>query len=350
MLLRNSALTVLLALAALVGPAAPAWADFTAEEQESVLALKNASQMVSAGLRDYAVGPLLDRLPASSRPALAEGLRSGFNAQRELNDAHAALLNVITAQTNTPTFAAWQIQPRSYFITYAWWRMDRAAWMLQDARRIFAAIQASTSDPVLRDAARRVSAISLAQALAAMQRVDRTLAYAAPNPTSFPQVVGPHGDYAGAQWKMWRSQWYLHDALDNWLGAYTAETLPSYVGLGEPARRLLLVNDILLNGMTLLAGATWTSDQVTEGGFFRALDVLDWLTSQEYAPKHWMETMSGVIVWVDASSGHPGIRANVKGMMQRVVDGWKHSDEAAWRLMTFLDCAKLRNPVGCGGR
>ena len=174
----------------------------------------------------------------------------------------------------------WQTQPRSYFITYAWWRMDRAAWMLQDARRTFAAIQASTTDPVLRDAARRVGDIWLAQALTAMQRVDRTLAYAAPNPTSFPQVVGPHGDYAAAQWKMWRSQWYLHDALDHWLAAYTAETLPSYVGLGEPAKRLLLVNDILLNGMTLLAGAAWTPDQVTEGGFFRALDVLEWLTSQ----------------------------------------------------------------------
>lgn len=351
MLVRSCALTVLLALFALVGPAAPAWAAFTAPEQESILALKEASQKVSAGLRDYAVGPVLDRLPISSRTALADALRSGFHAQRELNDAHAALLNVITAQVGTQPFAMWQTQPRSYFLTYAWWRLDRAVWMLQDARRIFSAIQASaTADPVLYDAARRVADIWLAQALATLQRVDRSLAYAAPNPTSFPQVVGPHGDYGNAQWKMWRSQWYLHDALDHWLGAYTAETLPSYIGLGEPVKRLLQVNDILLDGMTLLAGVAWTPDQVTEGGFFRALDVMDWLTNREYGPKHWMEGMFGVALWVEAGSGHPGIRGHVRGMMQRVADAWKHSDDAAWRLMIFLDCAKLRNPVGCGGR
>ena len=341
---------LLLTLALLVLPW-PAWAEFTAPEQESLLACKTSSHMISTGLRDYAVGPVLDRLPAGSRSTLADGLRWGFNAQRELNDACAALFNVITAQTNTSQHAMWEDQPRSYFVTYAWWRMDRATWMLQNARKTFAAIQASASgDPVLYDAARRVNEIWFAQAISAMQQIDRTLAYAMPNPKSFPQVVGPHGDYAGTQWRMWRSQWYLHDALEEWLGAYTAEALPSYVGLGEPAKRLLLVNDILLDGMTLLAGAAWTDDQVTEGTFFRTLDVLDWLTNKDYAPKHWMESMYGVAGWLEASNGRAGIRARVKAMMIRVTDAWKHSDDAAWRLMIFLDCAKLRNPVGCGGR
>jgi len=329
----------------------PAWADFTAPEHDSLLALKTASQLVSTGLRDYAVGAVLDRLPASSRSTLADGLRWGFNAQRELNDAHAALLNVITAQAGTSQYTMWQAQPRSYFVTYAWWRMDRATWMLQNARRTFSAIQAAaSSDPVLYDAARRVTDIWLGQALATMQKVDRTLAYAEPNPVSFPQVVGPHGDYAGTQWRLWRSQWYLHDGLDEWLAAYTAEALPSYVGLGEPAKRLLQANDIVLDGMTLLGGVTWTDDQATEGPFFRTLDVLDWLTNRDYAPKHWMESMYGVAGWLEASSGRTGVRTHIKGLMIRVTDAWKHADDAAWHLMIFLDCSKLRNPVGCGGR
>jgi len=341
---------LLLTLALLALPW-PAWADFTAPEQESLLALKSSSQLVSTGLRDYAVGPVLDRLPVTSRSTLADGLRWAFNAQRELNDAHAALLNVITAQTHTPQHTMWEVQPRSYFVTYAWWRMDRAAWMLDNARKTFAAIQASAAaDPVLYDAARRVSETWFGQALSAMQRVDRSLAYAAPNPVSFPQVVGPHGDYAGTQWRIWRSQWYLHDALDEWLAAYTAEALPSYVGLGEPAKRLLLVNDILLDGMTLLGGAPWTDDQASEGAFFRTLDVLDWLTNRDYAPKHWMESVSGVAGWLEASNGRTGVRTHVRAMLIRITDAWKHSDDSAWRLMIFLDCAKLRNPVGCGGR
>jgi len=228
--------------------------------------------------------------------------------------------------------------------------MDRAEWMLEHARNIFAAIEASATDPVLQDGASRVGRIWLSQALYSMQQVDRGLAYAAPNPTSFPQVVGPHGDYAGSQWRLWRSQWYLHDGLDEWLAAYTSEALPSYAGLGEPAKRLLQVNDILLDCMTLLGGVTWTSDQVAEGAFFRALDALDWLTNRDYAPKHWMEAMYGVTKWLEAGSSHPGIRSHIKGMMVRVVDGWKNADDAAWRLMIFLDCSKLRNPTGCGGR
>jgi len=327
-----------------------AWASFTAPEQQSLLAVRRASRLISEGLRDYAVGPALDHAPESARAALAEGLRWGFLAQRELNDAHAALLNVITELTGSPSITQWQSQPRSYYVTYAWWRMDRVAWMLEHTRNIFAAIEASATDPVLQDAAGRVSRIWIPQALVSMQQVDRGLAYAAPNPTSFPQVVGPHGDYAGSQYRLWRAQFYLHDVLDTWLAAYTAEALPSYVGLGEPAKRLLQVNDILIDGMTLLAGVTWTSDQVAEGAFFRTLDVLDWLTNRDHAPKHWMEAMSGVTLWVEAGSSNPGIRSQVRAIMVRLVDAWKNADDAAWRLMIFLDCSKLRNPTGCGGR
>ena len=52
---------MLLVVALLLLPV-PTWAAFTAQEQESIVALKEASQQVSAGLRDYAVGPLLDRV------------------------------------------------------------------------------------------------------------------------------------------------------------------------------------------------------------------------------------------------------------------------------------------------
>jgi hypothetical protein len=218
---------------------------------------------------------------------------------------------------------------------------------IESARqRLAAAARLNRSNAAYQDAVRRTADIWFLGAISDFNAVDRTLAYANPNPRSFPQIVGPHGDFESAQWALWRSQHYAHDAMDGIVAAYLGPKLNSYVGSAEVIRRLLLSRDITIDAMILLAGVTWTDQQVKEGDFFRTRDVL-----QDELPKRWMEAMTALeTFWLPAMAAGPVTAQYVRGALIRIADSWKHADSAAWRLMVFTDCAKLKNPQGCGRR
>ena len=63
-------------------------------------------------------------------------------------------------------------------------------------------------------------------ALAALARVNRTLAYAEPFPENYPQKFGPHGNYDLAQQRLWSLIQYGATALQAWLNGITRNALP----------------------------------------------------------------------------------------------------------------------------
>lgn len=76
-------------------------------------------------------------------------------------------------------------------------------------------------DNGLKPVAEFQTAIPIVQKImATLQSVDRTLAYAEPFPTSYPRIIGPHGDYDGAQAMMCVSSKYLDEALTGILMLY----------------------------------------------------------------------------------------------------------------------------------
>jgi len=327
-------------------------AEFTPDEARSLLQLRTATLNLSTGARDYLSLLMNTATTDETRPVLGTAMRYALTASREANVALGLLLNVITEQVATPQYENLAGLSRAERVSLAWWRCDRATMNLEGARQTLAAARRfNRNDRAYQDAIRRATDIWFLYGLTELQGVDRTLTYANPNPRSFPQIVGPHGDFATAQWMLWRSQHYAHDAMDDMIAAYLGTRLQSYAGSADIFRRLLLGSDIDVDAMLLVAGVTWTDQQVKQGPFFRTLDVLQALTDEEELPKRWMEAVTTLRdFWLPAMSAGPGVAQSVRGALVRAVDAWKHSDNAAWRLMIFLDCAKLKNPQGCGGR
>lgn len=344
-------IAVVFIVALLVGPSR-AGAELTADEARSLLHLRAATLSVSTGLRDYVALLMNTATTEQTRPLLGAAMREALTASREANMAVGLLLNVITEQVATPQHASLAALPRVERVALAWWRCDRAIMYVQSARRTLAgAKRFNQSDAAYQDALRRTIDIWLYNALTELELVDRTLAYTNPNPRAFPQIVGPHGDFEGAQWMLWRSQHYAHDAMDDMIAAYLGTRLSAYAGSADIFRRLLLATDIDVDAMVLLAGVTWTDEQAQQGAFFRTLDVLQALTDEEELPKRWMEAVATLRdFWLPAMSAGGGVAQSVRRALVRAVDAWKHADGAAWRLMIFLDCSKLKNPQGCGGR
>ena len=326
-------------------------AELTPDEGRSLLQLRAATLNLSTGLMDYVALLMNTATTDQTRPIFGAAMQNALLASREANMAIGLLLNVITEQVSTVEFANIAALPRSERVALAWWRCDRAIMYIQSAQRTLAGAKSlNQNDGAYQDAIRRATDIWFLNALTALLSVDRALAYTNPNPSSFPQIVGPHGDFATAEWMLWRSQHYAHDAMDDMVVAYLGTKLNSYAGSADIFRRLLMGSDIDVDAMVLLAGVTWTDQQVQQGVFFRTVDVLRVLTDEEQLPKRWMEAVGTMRdFWLPAMSAGPAVADRVRTALVRVVDAWKHADGAAWRLMIFLDCSKLKNPQGCGG-
>ena len=319
------------------------YAELTQEEAESILHAREAALKISRGLRDHVAYLMNAHTSPSTRPVLGAAMQQGNMASLEANQAIAVLLNVIPMDASSSAHASFAALPRSERVQYAWLRLDRAIMYAQQARNtLTAAKNLKRQDRQYQDWVARASDM-LRGAIDHLGSVDRGLAYADPNPTSFPQVVGPHGDFAGSERMLWLAQAYGNDAVNDLAAAYLATSLTT--GSGHVFRRLLDATDTVLNSMVLLAGVTWTEKQASESPFFRTLDVLQALTDRSRLPGKWAQAIFELHPWRASSASEAAALVT-----DRITDAWMHSDDAAWRLMVFLDCSKLKNARGCGGR
>lgn len=314
--LRSKDLLFALLTAGVLALCGSAEAELTAQEKANLVHLRNASRTISPALQDYI---LPYRLDADVKPAALALVR----ASREVTLEIALLLDVITEQRHTQLFDVLAAKTREERVQLAWWRGERAVAMLRDAQTLLLPAEEAATDPKKKDYMFRARTIWVEGAINHLEKVNTTLAYASPDPAAFPQIIGPHGDYENFMWKIWRSQHYAHDAMETELGT----TL-----------RMQSAKNILMDAMLLIAGVTWNQEQVTKRMFFRVVDVIEMLTDGDVnngLPPRFQQAING---------------ANTKAARAQIADAWKHADDAVWRLMIFLDCSKLKNPEGCGGR
>jgi hypothetical protein len=316
-------------------------AAFTEEEAASILHAREATLSISRG-NDNLAHMMNTYSMASTRPIFGAAMHQGGMASSEANAAITLLLNTIPAEPGTPGFAALAALSRAERLAQAWSRIDRAIMYSQLARKTLSAASRLRSDRPFQDMIRRAIEGWLT-AIHHLSSVERGLRYASPNPPSFPQVVGPHGDYAGAQQMLWLAHAYAQNALMDLAEAYPATNLGT--GSGDVFRRLSDTTDTIVNAMVLLAGVTWTQQQASLSPFFRTLDVLRALTDHARLPAMWRQVIFDLHPWKSSVALQTAVHQT-----DRITDAWMHSDGAAWKLMTFPDCSKLRDPQGCGGR
>jgi len=315
-------------------------ASFTPEEAASVLHARNATLDISAAIRGY-IAPLTTTYTTSStRRIFGAALQQGVQASIEANTAIAVLLNVNPHVIGSDGQAWFAGLSRAERLMQAWWRIDRAIWYVQNAQKTLRTAKALNSDAQYQDWIRRADQVSLANAINNLRAIDRTLAYLDPNPPSFPQIVGPHGDFESAEWGLWVSQRYAQSALYEMASIYLATPLTGRSG--DAFRRVLDATDTVVGAMVLLAGVTWTAEQASDSAFFRTLDGLQALTDRTLLPSMWAQAIADLRSWT-ASPSH-------SELVRRITEAWVNSDHAAWSLMVFLDCSKLQHPQGCGGR
>jgi hypothetical protein len=333
--IRHSAAATAMSIIMVMLLPAPARAVFTTDEVQSLVQLRSASAQLLEGLRDY-LAPAVDGSRGRTRQDLREALRAGLAASREVTLAAGLLLDVITEQVDTEQYEALTRQSRGQRVGLAWWRLDRAESLLASAQHSLDHARGKTREATLEDAIRRASQIWVPGARHALADVDRRLTYGDARPSSYPAIIGPHGDFDRAQWFLWRSQHYAHDALDS----LTADGWT--LAIAEPLKRISLAIAIDLDAMLRLAGVSWTQEQGDRDPFFATLDVLEQLTASGLLPKRWMEAVVALTGWARTAAG--------QAATIRVADAWKHADMAAWMLMVFRNCSPERNPTGCGGR
>lgn len=346
--------TLLLSLLAALVLAVPAHADWTDAERASLVKAHQAVAALTTDLSlNIVISNLVDSTTAERWQATATALHHHQTALRAVADGNAFLRNVNVSFVPGPAFLP--LEDRADAAAKAWANHDRALEFLGHALRSIARIPCGADAACTSETATWIYQARVAEA--ALRAIDRTLAYASPYTAAFPQIVGPHGDEAGAQWHAWRSQIYWMETLDRLLAAYAGTFLPdSYVGLGRAWFDVLLIHGNVNRQAMRLARIVKSDgaplDPATDARFFRVLDIVEDLITIHNGVAHLAHAWLGIEYqfWANKTGrGHAAFDNAVHSARTSSTDAWRHVDETAWRFMVFLSCEKLHNPAGCGG-
>jgi len=340
----RSALVACAVLLTLMVAAPPsARASFSSAEETELLKLVNGLDNISEALR-YVAYAIRRGTTAQTQGPLADSLALFVLAARDAERAYGLLLNVTTEQRGTSVFSALAAQSRAERVAQAWWRIDRSVNSLVMAEAVLTRAFGANADTVYQDNVRRARDIWSVAARRNLLWVSRSLPYAAPTPTSFPKVIGPHGDYDHSQWYLWRSHWYALDMLDSVTAAFRADAIQTdYWSVYKTISSATSIMDGHVQSAGTLAGMTLISTQVGQDPFFRVLDELQTMT--EDTPERYHEMQRELATWI--GQGRTATLAALSQALIRLTDSWRHADHGVWQQLTFPDC---NNTTGCGGR
>jgi hypothetical protein len=340
---RSVLATWLLATAIVLVAAMPARAAFTTAEQTELLKLVDGLENISEALRYVAYG-IRTGTTTATQTLLADSLGLLILAARDAERANGLLLNVIVEQNGTTAFTTMASQSRRARVALAWFYIDRSVITLGTAGSVLQRAQAANANSVYQDNVRRAREIWVPSARRNLAGISRSLTYASPNPSSYPKVIGPHGEYDNAQWFMWRSHWYLLDMLDSVTAAFRADIIQTdYWSVYKTISSATNILDGHVTSAGTLAGMTLMSSQIGQDPFFRVLDELETMTQDTAERFH--EIQREIVTWI--SHGRTPTLAPLAQALIRLTDSWRHADHGVWRQLTFPDCT---DPAGCGGR
>lgn len=334
-------------------PPPPPVQGFTADEKASLLHLNQAMTHLLGALSDYTASVTSTYTDGANHVQVGQGTVDTAFAIHHLNSALSGLLGAITEVHGTPEFEALAASSRSNQVANAHQHLDHAIDFAQRAITHWQAARLLNPDPVYRDAVQRIIT-PLTWAIGEMQAHDRSLAYlnfypTAATPNGFHTLVGPHGDYDGAMWKLWRSVVYFTRAIED-VGSAVRLGSPTgaYGNMGRPYLQLAQANRNSVAAQMMFAGIP----PATKDRFFTVLDGLRALTVDAFPGTPLMLHFLSV-EWQTTFFPLFGQNSSWDALISDAVmishDAWKHSDGAAWQSMLFPDCSILNNPVGCGG-
>jgi hypothetical protein len=328
---------------------------FTLEEKASLSRLYQAMQYVLAGaLSQYTALVTSSYTDQSNNFLVGQGAGDIATTMEHLNSGLSGLLGVVTETHGTPPFDALAAKSRPEQVLNAYAHLDHALVFIDRAIGSWTAARTRKADATYQDSVGQIITV-LEAARRELQAFDRTLAYLdfyplPPTPGGFRTIVGPHGDYDAAMWKLWRSVAYYTRATAS-VASAVRRGFPTgqYTNAGRPYINLAQVSRNSIRAQMIYAFVL----PMEMDRFFAVLDGLKLLTTDEH-PGTPMALHFLAFEWhatFTPKFGRDGAWDEM--VMDAVVithDAWKHSDGAAWQTMVFPDCSILNNPAGCGGR
>jgi hypothetical protein len=159
-------------------------------------------------------------------------------------------------------------------------------------------------------------------------------------------IVGPHGHFDDAMWKIWRGcHYFIRCATD--MAACTKLVSPDGLYYGRPYMNLGGTVSNCFYAMFCFSGVMPT----TYPRFFFVLGALKPMTDDANpgTPQlvHFLGFELEPMVKQLGKSGFSAWDAALRDCLIIMLDAWKHSDGGAWQSMRFPDCAILNNPDGC---
>jgi hypothetical protein len=310
-----------------LGLSRPATAAFTEPEAASVAQLREALRLLNEGQREISLA-IQTSAPLDPRASLALAASTAAEAFRDGHRALGLLVGVVTEQRGTRAYSRLAAKSRAERVATAWFYADR---LVTGTSAAVAALATTSSANAI-----RARDIWWPQVADAAKLVDRTLGYAAPEPASYPAIIGPHGNYDEAQWYLWRAAWYALDGTQDFLNAYS-------LGGGDLERYHKALNsgtlllDILAGAGVLNAGVAIAPEYVGMDPFGRTLELLALLTDKARlsVSQRLFEVLSNLNGMANVPSSAV---ASMDSAKLRFADSWLHMDQAVWEHVVFPGC------------
>lgn len=217
---------------------------------------------------------------------------------------------------------------RTELVAVGWDRLDRALWRLGQARDSAKALEL---DGVV---------VQIDRAFEKFNSTDRTLSYSNPFPDSYPQIIGPHGDYDAALRGLWLSVWYMTGVQSTVADIYRGKPVSPE---GIKALQAALIQGRDMTGAVVSSMCNLVNCYQNEFNkqFFVIIGALKPLTIK--VPLKFSGILRAFTKW-NPSHGrfHPFV-------LQKLIDAWRTADAAIWNAMKFGDCTKTGQPKLCAG-
>lgn len=169
----------------------------------------------------------------------------------------------------------------------------------------------------------------------AILAVNRNLSYADARPTSYPRLIGPHGDYDRMQAQLARSWNYHVDIVYGAFNVYGQGANPPVRNWYTALQKSFQNYKTLADGHALMAGV----GQTNISQFWRVLNYLRRLTDSG------VDGLNVRFFNILAALADPN--DPLYFAVTRVGESWRASDQAAWEEMVFPDCSQATDPDGC---
>lgn len=162
------------------------------------------------------------------------------------------------------------------------------------------------------------SAITLAQ-------IDRTLLYNQPFPPWHPMIIGPHGDYERAQWRLYRSIFYEQTMWSRVREALQGQTLVSSREMSRvPLTKGTLLTEDILRSMVRLTNTLMPEGDIADP-FMRMMNIMNIL----------MVSVPGGLLDAQENLRLYGANPSIQLALNVHARAWWRLDQAFWEFMVF---------------